>query len=144
MINQWDGHMSHFMRKPDQQSDQRLCCSLPGSYNTLPAIADVSRPYLVSSAEQAGLSLTWSQTLNTSFLVTRLILKWILRCWPRVKTNTFERAQVHSHTYARSIRTLFWHFLLLSFFSVILRRARNSLISKLLHSHVKMVSKHQT
>ena len=31
------------------------------------------RPYLVSEAEQAGLSLTWSQTKKTCFLMTRLI-----------------------------------------------------------------------
>ena len=36
------------------------------------AIAEISRPYLVSSAEQAGLSLTWSQTQKTGILVTWL------------------------------------------------------------------------
>ena len=39
----------------------------------LPAIVEISRLYLVSVAEQTGLSLTWSQTPNTGFLVTRLI-----------------------------------------------------------------------
>ena len=34
------------------------------------AIAEISRPMLVSSAEQAGLSLTWSQTPKTGFLMT--------------------------------------------------------------------------
>ena len=36
-------------------------------------IAEISRPYLVSLAEQAGLSITWSQTPKTSFPVTRII-----------------------------------------------------------------------
>ena len=35
-------------------------------------LSKVSRPKLVSVAEQAGLSLTWSQTPKTGFLVTRL------------------------------------------------------------------------
>ena len=39
----------------------------------LHAIAEISRPLLLSSAEQAGLCLTWSQTSKTGFLVTRLI-----------------------------------------------------------------------
>ena len=39
------------------------------------AIAEISRPYLVSSAEQANWSLNWSQTLKTGFLVTRLMNK---------------------------------------------------------------------
>ena len=36
------------------------------------AIAKISRPWLVSSAEQASLSLNWSQTPKTGFLVTGL------------------------------------------------------------------------
>ena len=39
------------------------------------AIAEISRLQLVSVAEQAGLSLTWSQPPKTGFLVTRLILQ---------------------------------------------------------------------
>ena len=39
---------------------------------SLLAIAEISRPYLVSVAESAGLSLTWSQTPKTGFLVTWL------------------------------------------------------------------------
>ena len=35
-------------------------------------IAEISRLELVSVVEQAGLSLTWLQTLKTDFLVTRL------------------------------------------------------------------------
>ena len=37
------------------------------------AIAEISRPYPVSVAEQAGLSLNWSQTPKTGFLVTLLV-----------------------------------------------------------------------
>ena len=37
------------------------------------AIAEISSLLLVSVAEQAGLSLIWSQTPKTGFLVTRLI-----------------------------------------------------------------------
>ena len=36
------------------------------------AIYDISRLYLVSVAEQVGLSLTWSETPKTGFLVTWL------------------------------------------------------------------------
>ena len=39
------------------------------------AIADISRQYLVSSAGQAGLSVNWSQTPKTGFLVTGLNFK---------------------------------------------------------------------
>ena len=38
------------------------------------SIFEISNLYLVSVAVQAGLSLTWSQTPKTGFLVTRL--KW--------------------------------------------------------------------
>ena len=44
------------------------------SITHLLAIAEISRSYLVSSAEQAGLSLNWSQTPKTDFLVTWLNL----------------------------------------------------------------------
>ena len=37
------------------------------------AMAEFSRPYLVSSDEQASLSLNYWQTLKTGFLVTWLI-----------------------------------------------------------------------
>ena len=42
------------------------------------AIAEISRLQLASVAEQAGLSLTWSQTPKTGFLVPRLILFWAI------------------------------------------------------------------
>ena len=38
--------------------------------DTLLAIAEISRPKLVSVAEQAGLSLNWSQTPKAGFVVT--------------------------------------------------------------------------
>ena len=57
------------------QSDQCLCCSLPRWYNisSLVSIVAISWLSLASIREQAGLSLTWSQTRKTGFLVTRLI-----------------------------------------------------------------------
>ena len=39
----------------------------------LVSISEISSLYLVSEAEQAGLSLTWSQTPKTDLLVTWLI-----------------------------------------------------------------------
>ena len=43
------------------------------SITPLLAIAEISRPYLVSVIEQAGSSLTWSKTPKLGFLVSRLI-----------------------------------------------------------------------
>ena len=40
---------------------------------SLVSVSEISRLSLASVAEQAGLSLTWSQILNTGFLVTWLI-----------------------------------------------------------------------
>ena len=54
-----------------EQSDQHLCFSLL-SIIPLVSISKISRLQLVSVAEQAGLSLPWSQTLKTGFVVTRL------------------------------------------------------------------------
>ena len=67
-------YMNHVMRKPvlaicEQQPDLHLCCSLL----TILAKSKISRLYLVSVAEQTSLSLTWSETPKTGFLVTRLI-----------------------------------------------------------------------
>ena len=42
---------------------------------SLVSISEVSSLYLASVAVQAGLSLTWSKTPKTGFLVTRLIFK---------------------------------------------------------------------
>ena len=55
------------------QSDQCLFFRCMHSVIPLLAIAEFSRPKLVSSAEQASLGLNWSQTLKTGFLVTWLI-----------------------------------------------------------------------
>ena len=60
------------------QSDQRSCCSLPRLYNTFVSIYKISRLYLISVAEEAGLSLTWSQTPKTGFLVTWFIYMYVL------------------------------------------------------------------
>ena len=46
------------------------------SKKPLISISKLSSIYLASVAEQAGFSLTWSQTLNTGFLVTRLLCPW--------------------------------------------------------------------
>ena len=74
--------MSHAMRKPvyalceqqkrrsacaSAQSDQRLCFRCLDIMIALLSIADVSSLYLVSAAEQAGLSLTWSQIPEDRF-----------------------------------------------------------------------------
>ena len=40
----------------------------------LPVVAEISRPQRVSSAEQAGLSLTWSQSPKTGFLVIIIMI----------------------------------------------------------------------
>ena len=80
--------MSHVMRKPvyvmceqqrrrsacaSAQSDQRFVVRCLDSLIPLLAIAEISRLQLASAAEQAGLSLNWSQTPKTGFLVTWLI-----------------------------------------------------------------------
>ena len=60
------------------QSDQHLCCSLPGYMIPILVIAEISRHLLVPSVEQAGLSLTWSQTPKTGFLVTLLKYQFLV------------------------------------------------------------------
>ena len=55
------------------QSDQRLCFRGLDSIKPLVSIAEISSLCLTSVAAQAGLSLPWSQTPKTGFLVTRLI-----------------------------------------------------------------------
>ena len=67
-------YMNRVMRKPvyaickqqrrrsaytSMQSDQHLHCRCLDSTIPLLAIAEISRPWLVSEAEQAGLSLIW-------------------------------------------------------------------------------------
>ena len=46
------------------------------SITPLVSISEISSLYLASVAEQAGLGLTWSQTLKAGFLVTWLISQW--------------------------------------------------------------------
>ena len=57
------------------QSDQPFVVRCLDSIISLVSISEISSLLLVSTAEQAGLSLTWSQTPMTGFLVTRLFLK---------------------------------------------------------------------
>ena len=79
--------MSHVMRKPILQyannkgADQPAHpCSLISAFVvccldniiSLLAISEISSLYLASVSEQACLSLTWSQTPKSGFLVTRL------------------------------------------------------------------------
>ena len=56
-------------RCTSMQSDQHLCFRCLESIISILAISKISRLELVSVAEQASLSLTWSQTLKTGFLV---------------------------------------------------------------------------
>ena len=63
------------------QYDQRFCFRCLDKIPPL-AIAEISRPKLVSVAEQAGLSLNWLQTLKTGFHVT-----WPVYGPPHDKTN---------------------------------------------------------
>ena len=50
------------------------------SITSLVSISEISSLQLVSIAEQAGLSFTWSETLNTGFLMTRLYYKYRNMC----------------------------------------------------------------
>ena len=58
------------------QSDQHLCYCRLDSIIPVLAIARFQDPSY-SSAEQASLSLNWSQTPKTGFLVTWLIFWWL-------------------------------------------------------------------
>ena len=53
-----------------------VVCSLD-SIISIDVILKVSRLQLVSVAEEAGLSLTWSLTPKTGFLMIRLIASWM-------------------------------------------------------------------
>ena len=81
--------LSHVMRKPAfaiceqqrrrsacafAQSDQRICYSLLRQDTTSSFYIQNFKPLACLYAVQAGLSLTWSQTPKTGFLVTRLML----------------------------------------------------------------------
>ena len=56
--------------------------------DSLVFISEISSLYLASVAAQAGLSLPWSQTPKTGFLVTRLIYI----CWPECHESQGGRA----------------------------------------------------
>ena len=72
--------MSHIMRKPVYAICRQQRHSLISTFvvrcldstASLVSISEISSLYLASVAVQAGLCLTWSQTLKTGFLVTRL------------------------------------------------------------------------
>ena len=76
------GYMSRVMRKPVYAKCQQHLRSLISAFVVRfldgiihqVSISEISSLYLASVAEQAGLSLPWSQTLKTGFLATRLIL----------------------------------------------------------------------
>ena len=55
------------------QSDQRLCFRCIDSVISLVSVPRISNLMLASVAEQAGFSLTWSETPEDRFLMTRLI-----------------------------------------------------------------------
>ena len=60
--------------KPAHHAVSALVVHFQDSIMPLLAIAEISRSLLVSSAEQTGLILTWSETPKICFLMTRLIL----------------------------------------------------------------------
>ena len=73
--NQMVSPLCHVQRRwacASAQSDQHHCCSLPRQYG-ISSIYISNFMTLATLAEQTGLSLTWSKTLKTGFLVTRLI-----------------------------------------------------------------------
>ena len=72
------------------QSDQRLCYSLLRQDNTSVFYIQNFKP-LVSIDVQASLSLTWSETLKTGFLVMRLIYSKTAECLSyRVRYNQID------------------------------------------------------
>ena len=88
--------MSHITRKPVFaicKQQRRRSAAHPHSlistfvvrclHSIIPrlALAEISRLYLVSEAEQTGSSLTWSKTPKTGFLVTRLKYQRYLFLW---------------------------------------------------------------
>ena len=93
--------LSHVMRKPvnavcehqrrssawaSAQSDQRICFPCLDSIIHLVSISEISSLYVAYVAEQAGLSLTWSEIPKTGFLVT-----W-LNQWSAATTTEFGSA----------------------------------------------------
>ena len=83
-------HLSHVMRKPvyaickhqrrrsaftSAQYDQGFVIRCLDSIIPLLGIAKISRPELISVAEQTSLGLNWSETQKTDFLMMQLICK---------------------------------------------------------------------
>ena len=70
--------------------------------STIPlfAITEFSRPKLVSVDEQAGLSLDWSQTPKTGFVVT-----WFIYEPPHDKTNKLTCAPSENSDQPRHMRS---------------------------------------
>ena len=54
------------------------------------AISEISSHNLASLAAQAGLCLTWSQTLKTGFLVTTLIILRLIFCMLHVLSSSHD------------------------------------------------------
>ena len=69
------------------QSDQHLCFRCLDSIISLVSILAISCLKLASVAEQAGLSVTWSETPKTDFLVTRLKCKLSVLCLGAIWTG---------------------------------------------------------
>ena len=75
-------YISHVMRKPVYAIREQHPCSLISTFvfccldSIIPlvSISKISSLYIASLAVQAGLSLTWSETPKTGFLMTGLIL----------------------------------------------------------------------
>ena len=57
------------------QSDQHLCCRSIDSIIPVVTMYKISRLWLVSVIVQTNLSLTWSQTPKTGFLMMKLIYR---------------------------------------------------------------------
>ena len=101
--------MSHITRKPvyaickqqrrrsacaSVQSDQHLCSHCLDSIIYLVSIPNISSLYLASVTAQAGLSITWSQTPKTGFLVTWL--KWD-GTWQNLRKDVTTKTWISLH-----------------------------------------------
>ena len=78
--------------------------------NVIPllAIAEISRPQLVSSAEQAGLNFNWLQTPKTGFLVTWL--NYVKKGLRTSESVTIRAAMIHSpHDRIRIMIFVSWY-----------------------------------
>ena len=65
----------------NREADQRLCFRYKDSTIPLLPKSEISSLYPSSVAVQPGLCRTWSETLKTGFLTTRLILHAILKTY---------------------------------------------------------------